>query len=107
MTTVCIFPGLVRWGPLYDTNFPILIEHRLRKTAVGIRSSFLVFPGVVLGSGVHKELVAFSSQKRCLGVSTKLANVIDFLSGYPSAAGLGNGFANGGSILHIISNIFT
>jgi hypothetical protein len=63
MITVCVFPGLVRWGALYDTSFPISIEHRMRKTAVGIRSSFLVFPDVVLGSGVHKELVAFFPQK--------------------------------------------
>jgi len=55
--------GISAVGPAYDTSFPILIEHRMRKSAVGIRSSFLVFPDVVLGSGVHKALVAFSFQK--------------------------------------------
>jgi hypothetical protein len=41
--------GISVVGPAYDTSFPILFEHRMRKSAVGIRSSFLVFPGVVLG----------------------------------------------------------
>jgi hypothetical protein len=52
--------GISAVGPAYDTSFPILIEHRMRKSAVGIRSSFLVFPDVVLGGRVHKKLVAFS-----------------------------------------------
>jgi hypothetical protein len=62
MTTICIFPSLVRWGPLYDTSFLISMEHCMRRTAVGIRSSFLVFPHLDLGSGAHKGLPAFSFQ---------------------------------------------
>ena len=73
----------------------------MHKNAVSIPFVLLGVSGRGSRQRRHKELVASSFPKRCLGVSAKLATVIDF----SLASESGNGLAKGGSILDIISDI--